>query len=387
MYIAENTLKPLSLVNTMSSTAGVQNLITNVFRPTFIYDSNNHVYSSKLELANIDTVSANAVTAFAANIGDISNNMYVGVGAGNNHSILAATSNAYDTFVGTLAGSVTSNVQNSVFLGYRAGSGSIAASNSISIGANTINGGNSNIYIGCGTGITSGSNNTFIGPGLSADRSGNNKLLIGSGANTAIVGDLSNNRIGINMATLADDSVAPILISLDVNGYARVGTTANGGLGINKRPGSYALDVNGDMQVSDGYGVMTVSKQNGTDNSTFTFSNTATYPDAVATMQVTGGYFSVRGSIAVPHSSSATIGKWKRGNVLIFADSGTGAYVSTMYMCSDPDGPSVFAMTTTVTASNTTIINNSGTGSNIQISNGSAGDLTYSYMITYFPSL
>ena len=252
MYIAENTLKPLSPVNTMSSTSNVQNLLTNVFRPVFTYDATAQVYQTKLELANVDTVSANAVTTYAVNVGDEVSNVYVGVGAGNIHSQYASRSNANDTFIGTSAGNQTTNVQNAVFLGYRAGASASSGTGSISIGANSTNGGNSNIYIGSGTGITTGSNNIFIGSGLSTGRSGSNKLLIGSGTNTAIVGDLTTNRVGINMATLPNDGEY-LPISFDVSGYARIGTTANGGLGINTLPGEYALDVNGIARSSGGF--------------------------------------------------------------------------------------------------------------------------------------
>ena len=86
------------------STTNVQNLLSNVFHPTFVYDTTNHVYQSKLELVNIDTVSANTVSSFFASIGDARSNVYVGIDAGNPHSTMVASSNWYTTFVGAGAG-------------------------------------------------------------------------------------------------------------------------------------------------------------------------------------------------------------------------------------------------------------------------------------------
>ena len=103
MYIGENTLKPLSLQKTMS-TANVQNLLSNVFRPTFVYDIGNQVYRTKLELLNIDTVSANMVSTFFASVGDVRSNVYVGIGAGNPYSNMVSSSNYYTTFLGAGAG-------------------------------------------------------------------------------------------------------------------------------------------------------------------------------------------------------------------------------------------------------------------------------------------
>jgi hypothetical protein len=331
----------------MSSTSNVQNLLTNVFRPVFTYDATAQVYQTKLELANVDTVSANAVTTYAVNVGDEVSNVYVGVGAGNIHSQYASRSNANDTFIGTSAGNQTTNVQNAVFLGYRAGASASSGTGSISIGANSTNGGNSNIYIGSGTGITTGSNNIFLGSGLSTGRSGSNMLLIGSGTNTAIVGDLATNRVGINMATLPIDGTY-LPISFDVSGYARIGTTANGGLGINTRPGEYALDVNGIARSS-------------------------------------GGFFSVSGvTPSVASSGDATIGLLKKGMLMLSVqDTDAGnTYLGALGIV-------------TVTGSTYQIYNLSSNAHNISLSNSSSNlqivnsdafsAHIYTYSITYFP--
>ena len=292
----------------MSSTSNVQNLLTNVFRPTFVYNTTTSNYQSKLELVNIDTLSANAITVYSANVGDAASNVYVGVGAGNTYSFLASSSNTTDTFLGAGAGGLTSNVKNSVFLGYRAGYGVSNSSNSISIGANTLNGGNSNIYIGSSTGIATGSNNIFIGPGISnGGASVSNTLLIGIGSSTLLRGDLASNRVGINTTALTAPSS---YITLDVNGYTRIGgSTNNGNLGINTLPGTYTLDVNGDMRVSDGWASLVMTHDSNS-NASLAFTNVRS-ANCNATIQGTGGFFSSQGT------ASGSIGQQTiRSNVL-----------------------------------------------------------------------
>jgi len=343
----------------MSSTSNVQNLLTNVFRPTFVYD--NGVYQTKLELTNIDSVSANTVYGFTAAFGDASGNVYIGIGSGNPYSTLVASSNSSNTFIGINAGASTSNVKNGVFLGYRAGFGTSNSSNSISIGANTLNGGNSNIYIGCATGIASGSNNIFLGSGISNGGTAvSNQLMIGSGSNTAIVGDLSSNRVGINLSNLP--ATTPN-VTLDVNGYTRIGTNANGGLGINMLPGNYALDVTGAQRIQDGVGTLTFS--NGIQTST-------------------GGFNSVTGiSAALLYTEPTNIGVWKKGLVMVSAQdtSNSTNFTSQLAMvCLTGTTYTVTAMSSV--NSNATI---TASTSNIVLTNNVNDTRRYNYSITYFP--
>lgn len=366
----------------MSSVSNVQNLLANVFRPTYLYNTTTSNYQTKLELVNIDTVSANVVSTFAATVGDASGNVYVGIGAGNSHSTLGASSNTTDTFVGTGAGGATLNVKNSVFLGYRAGYGVSNSSNSISIGTNTLNGGNSNIYIGCATGIATGSNNIFLGTGLSnGNTSASNLLLIGSGSNTTICGDLSNNRIGVNMSSLSDPSSR---IVFDVSGYSRISGPSNtGGLGINIDPGEYTLDVNGNMRASDGWASLVMSHVN--NDATLTFSNVRPgYSNA--TIQSTGGFYSLTGSIVISGNTTSNIGVFKKGVVLVSASSDTGAlaiHAARQYDVSISNDGTTYAVGSMASFNVGASISNST--SNITLSNGYAGTLTYTYSITYFP--
>ena len=436
----------------MSSTTNVQNLLTNVFRPTFVFS--NGVYQSKLELTNIDSVSANTVYGFNASFGDASGNVYIGVESGNPYTILATSGNSNNTFVGKQAGQSTTGLVNSVLIGYRAGAASTTpSSNSVSIGSSSKSAGNSNVFIGYAAGTSTGSNNIFIGPGVTNGGSAaSNKLLIGSGPSAALmVGDLVNNRLGINLSSLSTTTPS---LALDVNGYTRIGTNANGGLGINMVPGNYALDVTGAQRIQDGVGTMiftggnlgvnnvgvagytldvtgdqrisnasgsmiftggnlTVSNSSGslrlvgnkvginTTPTTYSLEVTGTQQinDGTGTLTFTGGiqtstggFRSVSGSFSAFETFSQIIGSWKTGNVLISARrSDNNQYVSSMYLCINATTPTLVLMSgvSNAPATNYPSLTIQSSGANIIISNS---DLltpsgTYYYSVTYFPML
>ena len=375
------------------STANVQNLLSNVFHPTFFYDTTNKVYQSKLELTNIDTVSANTVSTYAVSVGDAACNVYVGLNAGNAHSNMTVSSNSNNTFVGPGAGGSTSNVRNSVFVGYRAGFGAVNGLNTISIGTSANGNGSNNICIGNSAGVSNaGNSNIFIGTGaLPASSSFSNTMIVGPltastypialPSNYLIGADLSNNYFGLNLSNPS--------YTLDVNGYARIGTNSIGGLGINTNPLDYTLNVNGDMQVSDGYGVLRFTNSNG--NSTTVISNTASYPTSNATLQVTGGMFSVRGvTAAVPQGvNPVNIGVWKKGVTMVCVNDS----VTNISYCAG-----TFAVLISNSSYNVYVIaSNSGGGlgfgtppfttSNIQFFNsGGTNNALFNYVITYFPT-
>ena len=378
-----------------------------MFRPTFVFA--NGVYQTKLELTNIDSVSANTVYGFNGSFGDASGNVYIGVEAGNPYTLLATSANSNNTFVGKQAGQSTTGLVNSVLIGYRAGATSTTtSSNSVSIGATSKSAGNSNVFIGYAAGTSTGSNNIFIGPGVTNGGSAaSNKLLIGSGASAALmVGDLTNNRLGINLSSLSTTTPS---LALDVNGYTRIGTNANGGLGINMVPGTYALDVTGAQRIQDGVGTMiftggnlgvnnvgvaaytldvTGSQRISTADGSMIFSNgnltasnasgslrlvgnkvginttPTTYSLEVAgTQQIndgtgtltftggiqtsTGGFRSTSGSYTSSGNETFlhTIGSWKLGNVLIAVRTSDNIqYVSSMYLCTNATTPSIVLM-------------------------------------------
>jgi hypothetical protein len=106
---------------------------------------------------------------------------------------------------------------------------------------------------------TTGSNNIFIGPGVTNGGTAvDNTLLIGSGPSASlIVGDISGNRIGINLSSLTPYTADTRLL---VNGFTRIGgITNNGKLGINTNPETFDLDVNGVQRIQDGVGTLTFS--------------------------------------------------------------------------------------------------------------------------------
>lgn len=355
----------------MSSTTGAQNLLVNVFRPVYRYEAptggTTAVFTPKLEISNIDTVTANSITVFTASVGDSFGNVYVGSNAGNVFDLTKNCRNV--TAVGFGAGNNISNVSNSVYLGYNTGTGATSASNVIAIGANATGNGTSNIYIGTSTGAA-GSNNIFIGHGI-APGTTSNTLRVG----TLLYGDVCSGTLGVGMTPVYNLDVsgsgrirtrlgigmapvsAPIAHGLDVSGY----TYVYGGLGINADPADYTLNLNGNFFASEG-------------GDTFSFSSNA---DGI--VQASAGYNSTRGTITVP-GSATTIGVLKKGIVMVSAvDSASSANRAARFM---------FAYTTSnvtnlgadISAGNTSITLST---SNIQITDSTSA--TYTYSITYFP--
>jgi hypothetical protein len=373
------------------STINVQNLLSNVFHPTFVYDTVNRVYKTNLELVNVDTVSANTVSSFFASIGDARCNVYVGIGAGNAYSSMVTSSNSNTTFLGPGAGNTTSNVRNSVFIGYNAGQNSTGgSSNTIAIGTSTDGDGTQNIYIGANTGVSNsiGSNNIFIGHDITVTNFTNNsnQLLVGAlvkppgyigdnlGSNYLLGGSLSSNCLGINLSNPE--------YTLDVNGYARIGTNQIGGLGINTNPLDYTLNVNGDMRVSDGYGTMTLTSDV---NSNSVTTITPVLPGKIATLQVNDGFFSVSGTTGtVGAGATSNIGVWKKGITMVSVQdvSNYSNFGSKLAMISLSNTTYIVTSMSSIN-SNLTISNDST--SNIILSNSGGAGRSYTYSITYFP--
>ena len=373
------------------STINVQNLLSNVFHPTFVYDTVNRVYKTNLELVNVDTVSANTVSSFFASIGDAQCNVYVGIGAGNAYSTMVTSSNSNTTFLGPGAGNTTSNVRNSVFIGYNAGQNSTGgSSNTIAIGTSTDGDGTQNIYIGANTGVSNsiGSNNIFIGHDITVTNFTNNsnQFLVGAlvkppgyigdnlGSNYLLGGSLRSNCLGINLSNPE--------YTLDVNGYARIGTNQIGGLGINTNPLDYTLNVNGNMRVSDGYGIMTLTNDV---NSNSVTTITPVLPGKTATLQVTDGFFSVSGTTGtVGAGLTSNIGVWKKGIVMVSVQHSTDNTIFASRLAMVSLSNTTYTVTSMITAMNSNVTINSNS-SNIVLSNSGGDSRTYTYSITYFP--
>jgi hypothetical protein len=328
------------------STTGIQNYLSNVFRQVYTYDTTTALFTPRLELSNIDTYSGNAISVFTAAVGDAACNVYVGSNAGNPYNFIQSDSNV--TAVGFGAGEGISNVSNSVYLGFRAGAGASSANAVIAIGASSIGGGLSNIFIGNGTG-TVGSSNIFIGHGI-APVNVSNQIRIGMSNRIVIAADLSLGWVGFG------GILNPVDVSnkVDVSGNMRI----EGDLGIRTTPGMYTLDVSGTFRT--------------TRNGNFIdFSGSA--------LRSTGGFTSIQGDIS-GIIGVTTIGTIRKGIILVSAVDRASSANRAAY--------TYFAWTTSNLTAMSTAINGdtsmTSSGTNLQISNITSVK-RYDYSITYFP--
>lgn len=362
----------------MSATTNVQNLLVNVFRPLYEYDTTGNFYKVKLDLCNVDGIFTNTVTTLDLAVGDTAGNVYVGSNAGNSFTDIRGCSNT--TALGNFAGNFGSNVTESVYLGYRTGLAPIGANAVISIGAYAGGGGSSNIFIGNSTGMTGGSNNIMLGHNLNPPAGTNDTLYIGHDLSSVILtGDMSNNWIGINTT----EKYTP-LDKLDVSGY----TYINGGLGINASPLTNTLNVNGDFKVQDGFGIMTFDRSLTTSNTEVDIRSYT--PGKTAILSVAGtstasqGFYSLQGvttSIAV--SGTEIIGPLRNGMVIVT--------IKDALSPSNFDGRVAFILD----AATGTVSNLSSNlspsallqfgASGISASNSLFVPTTFTYAITYFP--
>ena len=333
----------------MSRTTGIQNYLSNVFRPIYRYDTTANVFVPSLEVTNVDTYSGNSVSVFTAAIGDANNNVYVGSNAGNAYNFLRSVNKV--TALGYGAASNISNDCNSVYIGWFAGKDALNGKDVISVGTSSAGGlGTSNIFIGTDTG-TVGNSNILIGhyirPGIIS-----NQFRVGLSNKFPIAADLSLNWVGLG------GILNPTLnANIDVSGSTRV----QGNLSVNIQPGGRTLDVNGNFRAQD-------SSLN-----TLDFSN--------GLLTSSGGYTTIQGSVSAAVGTT-TIGTLKRGivqvsTVDVSSTANRAAYVYFAY-----------------TSSNASILASNIAGdtdlalstSNIQISNTTTTK-TYKYSITYFPMI
>jgi hypothetical protein len=230
-------------------------------------------------MSNINNITADSVTAGTLGVGDVNGNVYLGSNAGNTIFELQNSSN--NVAVGTLAGTSNSNTQQSVFIGYAAGTNVVDVSDTIAIGPQTLVGGSKNIYIGARSGSVLGSNNIFIGSDLNFGPL-DNKLYIGKDPNAIVISsDFETQRVGI----LTANPQYPI----DLRNY----TYIENGLGINADPAEHTLNVNGDFYVQNGYGYFTFDNDSNGDTFVEFGSTTGT-----ATVNVCGNLF-VSGAVNI----------------------------------------------------------------------------------------
>ena len=405
----------------MSSTTNVQNLLVNVFRPSYQYRTlPTPNYYVQLEISNVETVYANVIDTQNLRVSDANSNVYVGREAGNAYTDLRDCFS--NTTLGYGAGRSLSNTDRGIYIGFNAGTNASNASNVIAIGNDASGQGISNIYIGNGTGGIDGlSNNLFLGNGLTAGGGVNNRLLIGSGTDPSgalISGNFLTRRVGILTSN-------PVTYPVEIADY----TFISNGLGINADPKEHSLNLNGDCRMEDGFGLFTFDQNQLTSNSTMTFwSYTAgkaglvqfgqtalSNPvymgintpgvDASYNLDISGsvrirdlsgnsvtvensrvnsveGYSSVVGTFSLAPAGTSNIGLLKKGGTRITV---IGNEPSSMYI-----GNWVYNGTTSAADGFPTT---SGAGisvyptgiTNITVSNSTAGSVDYGYNITYFP--
>lgn len=310
----------------MSSTTGVQNLLVNVFRPYYTYDTGSALFTPKIEMSNIDVYTGNSIAVTSLSFGDAFQNVYVGSNSGNIPT--APRNSSGNVALGYGAGQGISNTANSIFIGIANGAATLGASNVIAIGANTKVGAAAlnSVLIGAGVDVSGGSSNIVVGAGTVAF--GSNNILIG---NTILAGASTNAfRIGSNYL---------------------YGDISNKWLGVGV-PTATAADIN--LDVSGG-------------------------------AQITNGLSSSRGTIVPAGAgSTTTIATLKKGVILVSAQdtADTAHYQSIQVYCPDPTtGATVVAMTNAVQSGEVSILFSS---SNVQISNATTSR-NIAWSVTYFP--
>jgi hypothetical protein len=403
----------------MSSTTNIQNLLVNVFRPSYQYRTlPTPNYFVQLELSNVEAVYANVIDTQNLRVSDANSNVYVGREAGNAYSELRDCFS--NTTLGYAAGLAVSNTSNGTYLGAYAGANASNASNVIAIGTFASGRGTKNIYIGNGTGGgDTDASNIYIGNNITVSGV-NNRLLIGSGldpSGTIIGADMLNRRVGILIEN-------PVTYPVEIADY----TFISNGLGINCDPRDHTLNVNGDCAMEDGFGLFTFDRDQATSNSTMTFwsytpgksglvqfgqqvSSNPVYM-GINTPGVDGGYtLDVSGTVRVNDLSgnfvtmennrvtsvggfasivgitadlsagvTSNVGSWRPGiNKVVVLGSVAGQRHGGDWIY---DGTTAYNISSN---SSTTLITTAG--SDITISNSTGGNSTFRYNITYFPTL
>ena len=369
----------------MSGTSGIQNYLSNVFRPVYTYDPTTTLFTPRLELSNIDTYSGNTVSVFTLAVGDSNSNVYVGSNAGNPYNI---TKNVFNvTALGYGAASNISNDCNSIYIGWYAGSGGVNSRDVISIGANSGGNGSNNIFVGTSTG-TVGASNILLGHHLNPGNV-SNKIQIGYSNHIPIAADLSTNWVGLG------GFQGPVFTNekLDISGS----TYILGNVGINTEPGvNGTLDVNGDFNVDDGYGILRYRTDLSTSRVVLSnFSGGTAELDvsgcvSSSTMIASGGLWSLRNQTPSPAGSTITIGPLKIGLAMVSIQSAwnpTTEYAAGTFFILDPTFSAPVVSNVSYNHSTNTLISFGGMlgGSGINISNNGSLAQYYNYSITYFP--
>ena len=326
----------------MSSTTNIQNLLVNVFRPVYEYNTLDPIqlFKPKLELSNVDTYIGNSVRVLRGDVGDGGSNVYVGILSGNNATVVSNFNGCRNvTALGYSAAANISNVSNSVYIGFDAGKNQSNSSSNVIIGANNTTIGSavsSNIFIGCGTGSI-GSNNILIGTGLLP---GNVDNTIRIAQN--IAGNILTKWVGIGGVI---QPTYPTLTTLDVSGHTHIA----GKMGIQMLP-SNSLNVNGETQS-------------------------------------TGGFFSLTGAVLLDGNGSCNVAILceQQGTMLLQAQDSTTSdsnYISRNIYVRDKTGVNA---PVPIGGTSNGYVTFTYSGSNIVLSNTDASPHTFKWSITSFP--
>jgi len=218
----------------MSSTSNAQDLLVNVFRPTYNWSSNTG-FSPSLVVSNVTELIAGSIKTDKLAVSDANGNTYIGSNAG---PLTTNLTTFFNTGLGFSAMASASNSSNNVSIGTSNFSGLTSGNSNVGIGANTRITGTAqkNILIGANVVLGSGTGNIVIGNDLSLGTL-SNTLRIGS----LLYGDLCAGFIGINTSS----PQAPLDISGIVLFRNKVGFQ-------NPNP-VYSLDVLGSIYASERY--------------------------------------------------------------------------------------------------------------------------------------
>ena len=216
----------------MSTTSNAQDLLVNVFRPTYRWDSNTGFVPSMV-VSNVSELITGRINTDRLDVADSNGNSYIGCNAGPALANLTTYSN---TAIGVAAMAGASNSSNNVSIGASNFSGLSNGMCNVGIGANTLitGAGRENILIGTNITMGDGSGNIIIGNDLSL---GNISKTFRLGS--LLYGDLSSGFVGINTSRPE--------AALDISGIV----VFRNKVGFQNPEPTYSLDVAGSVFASE----------------------------------------------------------------------------------------------------------------------------------------
>jgi len=336
------------------NTTGIQNYLSNVFRPIYIYDAGTANFTGQLTMSNIENYTGNTITVSNVAVSSFGQNVFVGASAGIPYNITTANVTRV-TALGYGAASNISNDSNSIYIGWYAGSSGSNNNNTISIGTNSGGVGSNNIFIGTSNGTNNGSSNVFIGHYIDISAC-SNQVRIGYSNQIPIAADVSRNWVGLG-GTLTPSYAYS---TLDVSGNA----VFTGNVSINKDAGGRTLDINGNFRTMDA------------SLNTLDFSNGIT--------RSSKGFGTDMSTVTLAIGAAVDIGTLRRGITALTVSALTGGAYNSRFITYN-DNYSVVGVVGSAT--NGTPPSFNFTSSNtIQLSNNSGASNTFSWSVTYFPS-